>query len=294
MTFRIVLFVLLAVSALSAQPAVDSSLHFEVASIRKVEGNPVAARMASGSLFLVDNSHVRFTAVNVATLIRYAYRLKAYQLDLSGNSGDALDPDSPNLFNVECTLPHGSKNDQVPAMMRSLLADRFGLMLETTTKQLDSYTLIVGKDGIRFEATDTAPDWELPAFTAPKVNADPSGGMSMVSGGLKTTTQPGKPQRIEATTLDDLTDFLSLKLQSPVLNKTGFMGRYKIVVDIPVPDLSTIAPGGGARPDRAAMMEAMAAPVFPAIERIGLKLQHGKNPVEVISVKHINPSPTEN
>ena len=113
MTFRIVFFALLAVSTISAQPAADSSLHFEVASsIRKVEGNPVAARVASGALFSVDNSHVRFTAVNVATLIRYAYRLKAYQLDISGNSGDALDPDSPTLYNVECTLPNGGKTDQ--------------------------------------------------------------------------------------------------------------------------------------------------------------------------------------
>ena len=171
----------------------------------------------------------------------------------------------------------------------------FSLILETTTKQLDSYTLILGKDGVRFEATDTAPDWELPAFTAPKVAADPSGGMSMVSGGFKTTTQPGKPQRIEATTLDDLTDFLSLKLQSPVLNKTGLTGRYKVTSSTYQPPIFPLwRSSGSARPDRAAMMDAMAAPVFPAIERIGLKLQHGKNPVEVIAVKHINPTPTEN
>jgi uncharacterized protein (TIGR03435 family) len=43
-------------------------------------------------------------------------------------------------------------------MMRNLLGDRFGLILETTTKQLDSYTLIVGKDAVKFEATDTASD----------------------------------------------------------------------------------------------------------------------------------------
>jgi uncharacterized protein (TIGR03435 family) len=50
-------------------------------------------------------------------------------------------------------------------MMRNLLGDRFGLILETTTKQLDSYTLIVGKDAVKFEATDTASDASFPEAT---------------------------------------------------------------------------------------------------------------------------------
>ncbi len=292
MTLRFGLLLLLAAPTLAAQSG-SASPRFEVASVRKLSNDPANAKLASTSRYSIDNGRVRFTAVNVATLIRYAWHIKAYQLDLAGNT-EALDPDSQVLYTVEGTFPHGATADQAPEMMRSLLSERFGLVLETATKQLDSYTLIAGKAGAKLEPASAAPDWELPAFTAPKVTFGAGGAMTMISGGLLITTPPGKPQSVEATTLDDLTDFLSLKMMAPVLNRTGLAGRYKIALEIQPPDLASLMGTSGSRPDPAALMDATNAPLFTALERIGLKLQKGRNPVEVLAVRHINSSPTEN
>ncbi len=60
-------------------------------------------------------------------VITAAYRLKNYQLE---------GPDwiKSTIVDIHATLPEGASEDQIPEMLQTLLADRFGLKVHTESK----------------------------------------------------------------------------------------------------------------------------------------------------------------
>src|SRR4030081_3400752 len=87
---------------------------FEVASIRPPA--PITADVKVG--VHIDGAQVSFTYVALKDLIQSAYKLKNYQV---------VGPDwvGSERFDIAAKLPAGADRDQVPAMLQSLLEDRF-------------------------------------------------------------------------------------------------------------------------------------------------------------------------
>jgi uncharacterized protein (TIGR03435 family) len=140
--------------------------------------------------------------VTVRKLILEAYHLTAYQL--SGGPG-WLDSDR---FDLEAKAEGASEN-QLRQMLRTLLAERFQLVLHRETKEMPVYALIVGKNGPKFH------EWKegdpLPAFG---------------SGGHAENFR-------DVGTIQRLADVLSAgpDLGRPVLDKTGLKGVYLFYVE---------------------------------------------------------------
>jgi uncharacterized protein (TIGR03435 family) len=121
----------------SSQVATEYHPAFEVASIRELQPGIIQTQTRPGM-------HISGTRVDCAmqlsSLIATAYRLKTFQI-----SG----PDSLELrrFVIRATIPDGATKDQVPEMLKSLLADRLKMVAHWEEKSRPVYALVVAEGG---------------------------------------------------------------------------------------------------------------------------------------------------
>jgi uncharacterized protein (TIGR03435 family) len=80
--------------------------------------------------------------------IRVAIRSEAYKVRPHQIAG----PDwlSMERFDIQKKLPDGATEEKVPQMLRTMLANRFGMTTHTESRVVPAYALIVGKNGAKF------------------------------------------------------------------------------------------------------------------------------------------------
>jgi uncharacterized protein (TIGR03435 family) len=163
-------------------------------------------------------------------------------------------------------------------MLQSLLEDRFKLALHRETKVLPIYALVVGKNGSKLHQTDA------------------EGGLRMSMGpkGLRLTGKASIPM---------LADALSRFTDRPVLDMTELKGSFDVDMEWTSEGRpgGFFGPGGGGRPPegegerREAKENADAPSIFTAVqEKLGLRLEGRKSPVEILIVDHAERVPSEN
>jgi uncharacterized protein (TIGR03435 family) len=152
---------LLASAGFGQTPA---SLSFEVATVKKAAapgpGKPVffGRRGGPGS---DDPGRITWSNVNLRTLLMTAYDLKAYQI----NGPDWLDSER---YEIVAKVAAGATNDQVNAMWRSLLAERFSVVLHHTSKLFQVEEMVPVKSGVKLKETTLDPSVaDTPAPGAP-------------------------------------------------------------------------------------------------------------------------------
>jgi uncharacterized protein (TIGR03435 family) len=273
----------------------------------------------------VLGSRVEIGFTPLAELIRLAYEVKPYQV-----SG----PDwmTAQRFDVTATLPDGATKDEVPAMLRALLADRFKLAEHREKKDRPVYTLIEGKGGSKLKASGPEPD----APNAPDgPGKGPAPGEIVVNGQSVTPSRDGRGatltggptgpvrismgpggEHIEALkiTLPAFADLLSGLMDRPVVDMTGLKGSYQLSLDIPFEELRAMAmraaaaaglslpvgaserpeaTGGGGRALTPAATDPGGNSIFQSVEELGLKLEPRRAPVDVIVIDRVEKVPTE-
>jgi uncharacterized protein (TIGR03435 family) len=91
----------------------------------------------------------------------------------------------------------------------------------------------------------------------------------------------------EGSTLSEFSKLLNLVLDRPVMDKTGIAGRFDIHLEF---SLDQVTPGLlGLVPDAPAeAADPTGLTIFTAIqERLGLKLEPAKGPVELLVIDHV-------
>ncbi len=228
-------------------------------------------------------------------------------------------------WDIAATLPEGTNKDQIPEMMQALLAERFKLVIHHDTKEMPVLALEVGKNGIKMSASPPDP----PATDKPddkdttvidtgngqmrvKTTGRPGeGGSTQISGGpagnVKVSVDNGM-MHMESSkmTMEILTQQLTGFLGQPVIDKTDLKGTYVVAVSIAIEDLQAIARSAGfavggpgpAAPANPSAVPSAADPsggsVYASIDKLGLKLNKEKLPVETIVVDHLEKLPTDN
>jgi uncharacterized protein (TIGR03435 family) len=89
----------------------------------------------------------------------------------------------------------------------------------------------------------------------------------------------------KSATMADLAGFLSGLMDREVFDKTGIAGRYRFDIDWQKKIQDTMAEHGR-RGDPVI--------VFAGVQRLGLKLEPGKEPLKVMIIDHVNKEPTAN
>jgi uncharacterized protein (TIGR03435 family) len=157
-------------------------------------------------------------------------------------------------YDITAKMPAGATQEQFPAMLRKLLEQRFQLRVHRESKVLSAYALVVSSGGLKMHPSKTG------------------------QGG---TTQWGMGH-VEAheISLAYLAASLHGWVGRPVVDQTGIQGVFDFTLDW-------------------AEDEEHEAAGIPSIrtaleEKLGLKLEPRKLPVEMLVIDHLEKKPTEN
>jgi uncharacterized protein (TIGR03435 family) len=283
-------FVLLAVAGtfLMAWPmravaqAAASAPAFEVASVRQVapadsQTSSPGRRVSTGAgAVTITSDRASYRNITLKSLLMKAYGLEPFQI-----SGPAW-IDSEH-YDVLATIPQGTPQEEVPAMLRQLLAERFRMILHSETKEDTGYILGIGKGGPKL----------MPAKnhkSAPSADPDASrrpASISFTMGGSSTV------MKINGATMPAFADFLSRTLGRPVIDSTELAGEFDIVLPMSMGVIMPGAQGTGADGSPVESDSSMAS-LFTAIHDLGLTLDSRKVPLKCIVVDKAEKIPTEN
>jgi uncharacterized protein (TIGR03435 family) len=238
-------------------------LSFEVASVKPSVPGPWRESKAGVDRIDFPNATLRYC-------IAYSYGLKEYQISGPSWLGELR-------YDIVAKGPEGTRRDQLPDMLRVLLAERFKLQAHAETKEFSVFALVVGKSGPKLKESPPEPDGE------------PAGarfGMSMSHSGVG---------RLEAkgTTLTALTNTLTRLLGRPVVDLTTLTGRYDLELEYSAEDsngMRMALPSGGSLP--AASEPGVS--IFGSIQQCGLRLEARKVPLKAIVVDQAEKTPTGN
>jgi uncharacterized protein (TIGR03435 family) len=262
-TFVTVVLASMAAATLAAQtPA------FEVASIRK---NTSANRR-----IFMDGSGDRYTVTNATlrVLILNAYEILDAQL-VGGPRWIESD-----RFDINASRG-GAPFSAVPAMMRTLLAERFNLKVHREMREMPMYTLV------RAKRDDPLGSAITPATCDER--SDVKGFPAIGDRVLPCNVQFVGPGRFRGggITMRGLAAILTPLVGRIVIDETGLAGSYDFEVSWTT-DQPRPATDAAIAPDPAG------ASLFTALqEQLGLRLTGGRGPVEVIVIDSVSP-PTDN
>jgi uncharacterized protein (TIGR03435 family) len=266
----------------------------------------------------IDGTRVTFNYESLKELIAYAYKLRGYEI----NGPEWLVTDR---FDIAARLPEGATKDDVPEMLRALLAERFKLATHREMSEQPVLALVVAKSGPKLKeaaATAGAIDQDAPLKPGESKMDTPDGPMRLMKnadgsttynmgarGSLKLKFDSGTlSMHMEADTIT-MKGFAVMMTSlgggegRQIVDMTGLTGTYQAAVDFSLMDLMSslrdqgidipTGPRGGGSGTAATDPEG-GATVSAALEKLGLKLEKSRAKVDRLVVDHVEKSPTEN
>ena len=250
---------------------------FEVASIRQSTQTLMQA-IDSGinPTVQVLGRRVRGGPVPLVTLLLTAYEIKGYQLEAPSS---VMSPDAP-AFMLEALLPEGATPDQMPAMLRALLAERFKLKVATGSREMDVYAVVPKRAGPQPENT------RLPARV-------PEAGERTVQIGAARLTMVANGAITEVSTMAGLVDYVSAQIgPEPVIDRTGWKDPFNARLEIARPDIAAAIVAG--KLDVEALARQAVDRTRAALDKVGLRLERTRALVPMVIIQSAEQLPTEN
>jgi len=249
---------------------------FEVATIKPPNPKALVVLTPPGSEDVVTQ------AGTAKTLIANAYGVRPARVI----GGPAWVDDSSKIYVIKGKIPQelfthmqtmtgDQRHDLACLMLQSLLTTRFGFKAHIESREMPVYELTLAKGGAKLPT----PNGEKPP--------DPSGSRVQQMSGGEAITKNGV--RISNMTLDDmlLPPWFDLG-DRPIINKTGLIGKYNLIINW----LPNIAAQRG--PGTEITAPEGQASIFTALEeQFGLKLVPARDLVDVVVIDAVQP-PSEN
>jgi uncharacterized protein (TIGR03435 family) len=251
MNLRLPLYAVAIATLLQAQQ--PARPEFEVASLKpNASGN-------SGFAIRAMPAGLNATNISLKRLIAMAYSVTDYQIF------GALPWLESQRFDLEAKAAALTALPQLRLMTQSLLDERFKLHFHHEARDLPIYSLTLVKSGLKGPGLVDAPNEPCPTPTAETARCG--------------TVSPGNGRILgQRGRISQLADRLSSILGRTVVDQSGLTGNYDIDLRFaPDPGLQQSPGGPPADPNGPSIFTAMQ-------EQLGLKLQAGKGPVEVIVV----------
>jgi uncharacterized protein (TIGR03435 family) len=230
---------------------------FEAASVKP------AGRGRIGGGINVLPARIRIVNASLKFCVQVAWNVKDFQV--SGAAG-WMDTDA---YEIDAVAASPFKGGEFRTMLQALLADRFGLGIHRETQLKAGYALVAGRNS--------------PKLPPPKDDLDivfgrtPSGDVT-----LKATS----------ASMNQLAYALAETLGATVVDQTGIDGRFDVSLQF-TPDQPLRTKSGAPVPPPPP--DAAPGPsIFNALQdKLGLKLEARKVPVEVIVIDHAH-RPSDN
>lgn len=261
----------------------SSDPQFEAVSIKAVtSSNPFGMQpiRVEGGRFVANET-------TVSALVYWSYRSSDGKAFLGSQIVGYPSWATTDRFAVQAKVEGESRSvplEEMQAMLRRTLQDRFQLKVHRETRQEQIYLLTVARPGrIKLSADQSAP----PPSTGPRgfdPNKPPARGTSL----NYSTMVAGSPLAAMVGTAVPITTLVSMlqgQLQRLVVNKTPLDGLYDFSVKYTPADALSTAPA--AAPEALSTSQQMPS-LFTALqEELGLKLESAKGPVEVLVIDHV-------
>jgi uncharacterized protein (TIGR03435 family) len=234
----------------------DAVAAFEVATVR-----PSGPRDNVIGLFTYPGGRVTASNYTLKMLIGEAFDLQVIQI--SGGPGltdtdrwsiEAKPPASSKAAKAHPSNPKLPPNDEQRQMLRALLADRFQLTFHRQAREGTVYLLLKGDKPLQLRPAKDAGAY-------PWVGGPGRGGI--MGDGIAGTN----------ATMELMAVRLTNYMRRPVLDRTGLTGGF----DYPLED---------SHPD-------VIGSILASVRGLGLKLESGKGPVEMLMIDHAG-KPAEN
>lgn len=261
---------------------------FDVSSVKRVQSQ--AGRRGSGASILPGG---RFSApyTTLRDLIAAAYGL----LDLQIVDGARVLGN--DFFEIEARTKHDVTVTEARAMLRTLLAERFGLVTHSEMRDLPVYLMTLAREDRKPgpQLRPSGPECALPKGPpgVPPPPPPPSSGtlgrplpLVITSSRcvlLLFNSTSGVHWSLREITLAGLAQRLTDPLDRPVLDRTALEGAFDVDLTY-LPDNPTVDASNA--PNAPSLMAALR-------EQLGLRLESSRAPIEVLVVDRVRP-PTEN
>jgi uncharacterized protein (TIGR03435 family) len=234
----------------------DQSLTFEAASIKPGASTDRRAFTFRGGPGTAAPGYIYATSASLSGLIQRAYGVKSYEFVYPPWMDDAR-------FDLTVKLPDGASKDDAAAMLRNLLLERFRLKARRESRTVPIYSLRTANGGLRIAARKNDPEG-FPDVTP-----------EMLARGVVRMFVGDKARLIvDEQPLDRVADVLSLSAGRPVLDRTGVSDPISFTLRwTTADDLS----------------------LFGALEeQLGLKLEPGRETIQVLVVDSADRTPAAN
>lgn len=263
-------FSIVLLSLLVPAPRAADLPSFEAASVKRSDPNAksLGANVCTGGPGTPDPGMLHCTNSSLSLYILEAYDEKWYKL---------VSPDwvihggSDSGYDVTAKIPAGTSKGDYRLMLQHLLADRFHLVVHRETRELPVYSLVAGKG---------KPKIVPPSSPAPP---GPRCKMSFVGNHFHWACHN--------TLLKDLAGNLETQFWSDVADKTGLSGEYDFTLDFIPPESWQSKVGWSPSSAITDETPSLDTAIF---EQLGLKLERGKGPVQVLVVDKADKNPVEN
>jgi len=192
-------------------------------------------------------------------LIQEAYGVQPFQV-----SGGPKWLDD-NEYDVDAKTDGPTSKDQLRRMLRTLLAERFGLALHKESKELSVYELVVDRNGPKIHAAGDDNDTVIAGGRRFRGDLQRFANLLSVQLSIVLQDDPGRPGMASGAPV-------------PVVDKTGLPGIYDFTYEL------RLEPGA----DMFVLWQRVLQ------DQLGLKLEKRKSPVEMLVVDRASRIPTSN
>jgi uncharacterized protein (TIGR03435 family) len=246
---------------------------FEVATIKPAppmdRARLVAAMQAGGKMPMganIDSNRAEYLYLDLKSLLSYAYGVKPYQI---------TGPDwmSTERFDIVAKMPEGSKKQDAPKMLQTLLEERFKLTVHRTSAEHPVLALVAGKGGPKLKASSETPvaidesaplkpgELKMDGPDGPmRVSVDMTTGSSVIDMGLQGKMSYRMNPATQSfhidfsmTTMAGFADMITQLFAQlggtggrQVVDMTGIKGNYDATVEVSLAELIAMARASGA------------------------------------------------
>ena len=226
---------------------------FDVASVK-------ANTRGGGTTRRIEQQSLTYLNVTLGEFIQMAYGVKRYQVQ----GEDWITAPTGNRYDIVAKASAPATEAELQAMLAPLVEERFHLKVHRETRVLPVYVLVQTKGGAKVKPGDGGEQ---------NVSPDPGGGF-----------------RFRNYPIGGLIALMSVMptIGRPVIDRTGLTGRYNFSANLQ--DLKA----GASTDDLKTAVFQSDTPVFAALDtQLGLKLNPGREPIDLLVVDHADRVPTE-
>jgi uncharacterized protein (TIGR03435 family) len=226
------------------------------------------------------------------------------------------------MVEIQATMPPGATAQQVPEMLQTLLEERLGLVTHLEARPMDAYELVVAPGGVKMKEVEALNelDKDLPPDPSTGVpqreiysRDTPDGIVRMfqvLGGGFtrmtsrtlyerRTVHNEGSIITAARMSVAELVTELETNLDMPVVDRTGLAGLYMFTLRLPYDAAlmrldAMILARLGQHAGAAGVVPGGSVSLSRELDRLGLKLEKRRVPIDVIVVDKISRTPTAN